>query len=83
MLLQMDNCVEDSINSNLLMFMLTVKEVFGEVKLGCFMVGHTHENIDGCFGYLSKKLKEKSNYILANLMKACMVLQDKNLSFCS
>ncbi len=81
----MDNCLKDNINSYLLMFMslLIVREVFGEVKLGCLVIGHTHENIDGCFGYLSKKLKEQNNSILENLMKACMVLQDKNQSFCS
>jgi hypothetical protein len=53
--------------------------VFGEVKLRFLVVGHTHEYIDGCFGYLSKELREHNNYILANLMKASMVLQEKNL----
>jgi hypothetical protein len=32
-----------------------MKEVFEEVKLGFIVVGHTHEDIDGCFRYLSKK----------------------------
>jgi hypothetical protein len=32
-----------------------MKEVFEEVKLGFLVVGHTHEDIDGCFRYLSKK----------------------------
>jgi hypothetical protein len=50
------------------------RDVFNEVKLGFFVVGHTHEDIDGCFSYLSKKLKEENNYILANLMKAFMIL---------
>jgi hypothetical protein len=26
------------------------KEMFEEVKLRFLMVGHTHEDIDGCFG---------------------------------
>jgi hypothetical protein len=39
------------------------RDVFEEVKLGFFVVGHTHEDIDGCFGYLSKKLKEENIYI--------------------
>jgi hypothetical protein len=30
------------------------RDVFEEVKLGFFVVGHTCEDIDGCFGYLSK-----------------------------
>ncbi len=44
-----------------------------EMKLGFLVGGHTHENIDGCFGYLSKKLREKNNYVLANFMKVFMV----------
>jgi len=47
------------------------KDVFEEVKLGFPVVGHTHEDINGCFGYLSKNL-EKNNYILADLMKVFM-----------
>jgi hypothetical protein len=39
--------------------------------------GHTHENIDGCFAYLSKKLKEEKNYILASLMRAFMISQER------
>ncbi len=50
-----------------------MRDVFEEMKLGFLIVGRTHEDIDGCFGYLSKKLIEK-NYILANLIKASMFL---------
>jgi hypothetical protein len=46
---------------------LIAREVFKEVRLRFLMVGHTHEDIDGCFGYLSKKLKEQKNYILVDL----------------
>jgi hypothetical protein len=55
-LLQMDNCVKDNKNQYLLTFMslLTTREVFKEIKLGFFVVGHKPENIDGYFGYLSK-----------------------------
>jgi hypothetical protein len=58
LLLQMDNCVKDNKNQHLLSFLslLIMKDVFEEVKLGFLVIGHTHENIDGCFGYLSKKL---------------------------
>ncbi len=75
----MDNCVNDNKNSHLLAFMslLTSKEVFEEVKLGFLVVGHTHEDIDRCFEYLSKKLKEQNNHILVDLMKAFMVSQKK------
>jgi len=44
--------------------------------LGFLIVGHTHEDIDGCFGYLSKKLEE-NNYILTNLMKVFMISQER------
>ncbi len=75
-LLQMDNCVKDNKNRYLLAFLslLMVRGVFEEVKLGFLVVGHTHEDIDGCFGYLSKKLREHNNNILVDLMKAFMVL---------
>jgi hypothetical protein len=56
---------------------LTARDVFKEVKLGFLTIGHTHENINGCFGYLSKKLKEENNYILADLMKAFMISREK------
>jgi len=59
-LLQMDNYVKDNKNRYLLAFLLLLmaREVFEEVRLGFLRVGHTYEDIDGCFGYLSKKLKE-------------------------
>jgi hypothetical protein len=48
--------VKDNKHRYLLAFisLLMAREVFEEVKLGFLMVGHTHEDIDGCFGYLSK-----------------------------
>ncbi len=75
LLLQMDKCVKDNKNRYLLtvMLLLTMKEVFEEVKLGFLVVGHTHEDIDGWFGYLSKMLREQNNYILVDLMKTFMV----------
>ncbi len=65
LLLQMDNYVKDNKNQHLLAFisLLIVKDVIKEVKLGFLVVGHTHEDIDECFGYLSKKLREENNYI--------------------
>jgi hypothetical protein len=55
-LLQMDNYVKDNKNRYLLtcLLLLMEREVFEEVKLGFLVVGHTHENIDGCFGYCPK-----------------------------
>jgi hypothetical protein len=75
LLFQMDNYVKDNKNQHLLPFLLLLmaRDVFEEVKLGFLVVSHTHEDIDGCFGYLSKKLREENNYILADLMRAFMV----------
>jgi len=53
--------------------LLIVKEVFEEIQLGFLIVGHKYEDIFGNFGYLSKKLREKNNYVLANFMKTFMV----------
>jgi hypothetical protein len=77
LLLQMDNCVKDNKNCHMLVFLslLTIREVF-EVQLGFLVVGHTHEDIDESFGYLSKKLEKQNNYVMADLMKAFMLSQD-------
>ncbi len=75
LLLQMDNCVKDNKHQHLLKFLslLTTRDVFEEVKLGFLVVGHTHGDIDGCFGYLSKKLRKENNYILTYLMRTFMI----------
>jgi hypothetical protein len=78
----MDNCVEDNKNHHLLAFLslLTIREVFEEVQLGFFIVGHTHEDIDGSFGYLSKKLKQ-NNYVMADLIKTFIVFPRSSINF--
>jgi hypothetical protein len=43
------------------------------MQLRFLIVGHTHEDIDGNFGYLSKTLRERDNFVLVDLMKAFMV----------
>jgi hypothetical protein len=55
LLLQMDNNVKDNKNKYLLtsLSFFIVRDVFEEVRLGFLVVGHTHEDIDACFGYLS------------------------------
>jgi hypothetical protein len=75
----MDNCVKDNKKRYLLTFfsLLMAREVFQEVKLGFLVVGHTHEDINGCFGYSSKKLIEQNNYSLVDLMKVFMVSQER------
>ncbi len=54
LLLQVNNCMKDNKNQRLLTFLslLIVRDVFEEMKLGFLFVGHTHENIYGCFDYL-------------------------------
>jgi hypothetical protein len=78
LLLQMDNCVKNNKNRQLLTFLslLITCEVFEEVQLGFLVVGHTHEDIDGSFGYLLKKLRKQNNYVMENLMKTFMLSQD-------
>ncbi len=44
--------------------------------MGFLVVEHTHEYIDRSFGYLSKILRKKNNYVMAYLMKAFMFSQD-------
>ncbi len=61
----MDNYFKDNKNRHLLAFLslLMVKDVFEEFKLGFLIVGHTDEDIDSYFGYLSKKLREEKSFI--------------------
>jgi len=79
LLFQMDNYVKDNKNWHLLVFLssLIAKEVFEEVQLGFLVVGHMHEDIDGNFGYLLKKLRKQNNYVLIDLMKTFMVSQER------
>ncbi len=52
----MDNCVKDNKNQHLLTFLslLTMRDVFWGVKLGFLVVGHTHEDINGCLAICQK-----------------------------
>ena len=52
--------------------LLTTRRVFKEVIVGFLIVSHTHKDIDAHFSYLSKLLKMKNTYVLADLMKAFM-----------
>jgi hypothetical protein len=56
----MDNCVKNNKNHHLLAFLyfLNVREMFEEMQLGFLVVGHSHEDIDGNFGYIFDKLKK-------------------------
>jgi len=60
--------------------LLTTRHILREVNVGFLIVGHTHEDIDVHFSYLSKLIKRKNTYVLANLLKAFMDSQ-KTVAF--
>ena len=72
--LQLDNFAKDNKNQYVMAFcsLLTARRIFKEVTMGFLVVGHTHEDIDAHFSYLSKLMKMKNTYMLADLMKAFM-----------
>ena len=80
--LQLDNSVKDNKNRYVMAFctLLTTRRIFKEVTVGFLIVGHTHEDIDAYFSYLSKLLKMKNTYVLSDLMKAFMNSQ-KTIAF--
>ena len=80
--LQLDNSAKDNKNRYVMAFclLLTARRVFKEVTVGFLIVSHTHEDIDAHFSYLSKLLKMKNTYVLADLMKAFMDSQ-KTIAF--
>ena len=80
--LQLDNSAKDNKNRYVMVFcsLLTAKKVFKEVTVGFLIIGYTHEDIDAHFSYLSKLLKMKNMYVLADLMKAFMD-SEKTIAF--
>jgi hypothetical protein len=73
--LQLDNSAKDNKNRFVIMAfcsLLTARGIFKEVTVGFLVVGHTHEDIDAYFSYLSKLLKQKNTYVFTDLMKAFM-----------
>ena len=72
--LELDNSAKDNKNKYIMAFLslLTARGVFKEIQVGFLLVGHTHEDIDAYFSHLSKALKSKNTFVLADLMKAFM-----------
>jgi hypothetical protein len=72
--LQLDNSPKDNKNQFLFGFLslLTARKVFEEIQLGFLLVGHTHEDIDGYFSYVSDILWKNNTFVLADLMKYFM-----------
>ena len=70
--LQLNNSAKD--NKCLMAFfsLLTPQDVFEEIQAGFLFVGHMHKDIDAYFSHLSKALKSKNTFVLADLMKAFM-----------
>ena len=79
--LQLDNSAKNKKNKYLIVFLslLTTRGIFEEIQANFLLIGHTHEDIDAYFSHLSKALKSKNTFVLADLMKAFMQSQD--LSF--
>ena len=75
--LQVENCAGTNKNWFVIAYLslLTAKKVFKEIQVGFLMVGHTHEDIDAYFNYLSKKLKNANTLVLPDLMKEFMISQ--------
>ncbi len=62
LLFQLNNSVKDNKNKQNL-FALIARKVFEVVQLGFLVIGHTYEDIDKSFGYLSKNLTKQNNYV--------------------
>jgi hypothetical protein len=64
LLLQLDNAASNNKNRHLFMFLslLTTLGVFNTIEVGFFLVGHTHEDIDGTYERMSSNLKSKDIY---------------------
>ncbi|KAL0019642.1 hypothetical protein WJX77_008066 [Trebouxia sp. C0004] len=60
--LQMDKCAKDNKNSTVLGFcgLLVAEGVVETVEINFLMVGHTHEDIAGLFGVLSKLVNQNA-----------------------
>ena len=69
--LQLDNCSGDNKNAWVLAFAHWLVEagVFQKVKLSFLVVGHTHEDIDGCFGVLSRQIAGKKIVTLSEMRR--------------
>jgi hypothetical protein len=51
---------------------LTAPKVFEEIQLEFLLVGHTHEDINGYFSYVSDVLRKNNTFVLTDLMKHFM-----------
>jgi hypothetical protein len=52
--------------------LLTARKVFEEIQLGFLLEGHTHEDINGYFNYVSDVLQKNNTFVLSDLIKHFM-----------
>lgn len=66
----MENVASHSKNRYLFMFLspITTFGVFVTIKVGVFIVGHMHEDIDGTYERMSSNLRNKHIYYLIVMM---------------
>ena len=81
MLLQLDNAASDNNNRYVFMFLslLTTLGVFITIEVGFFLVGHTHEDIDGTYGRMYSNLKSKDIYSLPEMMDTYRTIEEKRV----
>jgi len=63
----------------MLLSLLTALGVFINIGVGFFLVGHTHEDIDGTYGRISSNLKSKDIYSLPEMMDTHRKIEDKKV----
>ena len=80
-LLQLDNATSDNKNHYLFMFLslLIALGVFITIEVGFFLVGHTHEDIDGTYRRMSSNLKSKDIFSLLEMMDTYHTIEKKQV----
>ena len=71
--LQLDNAPATNKNNLVFSFcsLLVERREFAQVYINFMPVGHTHNELDGAFGVLTKQLNLKPVYCLSDLMNIC------------
>jgi hypothetical protein len=57
--------------------LLTALGIFITIEVGLFLVGHTHEDIDGTYGRMSSNLKGKNIYSLPEMKDTYPTIEEK------
>ena len=59
--------------------LLTALGVFITIEVEFFLVGHTHEDIDGIYGRISSNLKSKDIYSLPEMMDTYCIIEENRV----